>query len=177
MFARIIDSSISDTELDEIASQLDDFKFSGFNQVQSTGKLKVTTKKTGKNGGWLQRTFVVRSGRRRGWGVLNIDAHRSRFHGNGRRMTNQQGGQLGGATLRLRLEFQLQPMIEALRRAFCNSDEDDRVKTTTAVFSASGRLFLKFRSCRCRAGRFRPRNRVWVAACFIGSTFSPPESP
>ena len=95
LFARIIDSSISDTELDEISSQLDDFQFAGFNRVESTGKLKVTTRKAGKNGGWLQRTFTVRR-EKKGWGVLDIDAQ-VEFHGNGRRMTNQPGGQ-GGST-------------------------------------------------------------------------------
>ena len=92
VFARIIDSSISDNELDEIAAQLDDFKFAGFNQVQSTGRLKVTTRKPGKNGGWFQRTFTVRR-EKKGWGVLDIDAQ-VEFHGNGRMMTNQ-GGQAG----------------------------------------------------------------------------------
>lgn len=89
MFSRIIDSSISDSELSELSSRLEGFKVSGANPPKSTGSLGVTVKKTEPGGGWLQRTFTVRK-EKKGWGVLDISAQ-SEFHGNGRRNVNQGG--------------------------------------------------------------------------------------
>jgi len=72
LFSRIIDSSISDADLDELASKLDGFVDSGMeNQVKSTGRLGITIRKPMKDGGWLQRTVTVRR-EKKGWGVLDI---------------------------------------------------------------------------------------------------------
>lgn len=83
MFGRIIDSSISDSELDDLASKLDGYKVSGENQAKSTGRLGVTIRKPTDTGGWLSRTVTVRR-EKKGWGVLDISPI-TEFHGNGMR--------------------------------------------------------------------------------------------
>lgn len=73
LFSRIFDNSISDAELDNLASQLDGFRVAGFNQVHSTGRQGVTVRKPGEKGAWLQRTITVRK-EKKGWGVLDISS-------------------------------------------------------------------------------------------------------
>ncbi|WP_165244697.1 hypothetical protein [Paludisphaera soli] len=73
LFARIIDESISETELDDLATKLDGYVDAGDNQVKSTGRLGVTIRKTLDDGGWLQRTVTVRK-EKKGWGVLDISS-------------------------------------------------------------------------------------------------------
>ncbi|AMV38960.1 hypothetical protein [Planctomyces sp. SH-PL62] len=70
-FSRIIDQSISDAELDDLATKLEGFVDAGDNQVKSTGRQGVTIRKTLKDGGWLQRTVTVRR-EKKGWGVLDV---------------------------------------------------------------------------------------------------------
>jgi hypothetical protein len=82
MFGRIIDSSISDSELDDLASKLEGYSVSGENQAKSTGKLGVILKKSTDDGGWLSRTVTVRK-EKKGWGVLDISTPPIEFHGNG----------------------------------------------------------------------------------------------
>jgi len=90
MFARIIDSSIADSELDDLATKLEGFKVSGENQPKSTGRLGVTVKKPTDTGGFLQRTVTVRK-EKKGWGVLDISAALE-FHGNGMRRNTATPG-------------------------------------------------------------------------------------
>jgi len=71
LFARILDESISDSELDDLASKLEGFTDAGDNQVKSTGRQGVTIRKTQKDGGWIQRTVTLRR-EKKGWGVLDI---------------------------------------------------------------------------------------------------------
>lgn len=73
LFSRIFDNSISDAELDDLASQLEGFQVAGFNQVHSTGRQGVTVRKPGEKGAWLQRTITVRK-EKKGWGVLDISS-------------------------------------------------------------------------------------------------------
>jgi hypothetical protein len=89
MFSRIIDSSISDSELGDLATKLEGFKVAGVNQVKSTGQLGVTVRKPTDNGGQLQRTVTVRK-EKKGWGVLDISAQ-TEFQGNGQRTNVNQG--------------------------------------------------------------------------------------
>lgn len=71
LFSRILDVSISDSEMDDLASKLEGFRPAGQNQVKSTGRQGVTIRKDLKDGGWLQRTVTVRK-EKKGWGVLDI---------------------------------------------------------------------------------------------------------
>lgn len=71
LFSRILDLSISESELDDLASKLEGYRNAGENQVKSTGRLGVTIRKQLKDGGWLQRTVTVRK-EKKGWGVLDI---------------------------------------------------------------------------------------------------------
>ncbi|WP_165071500.1 hypothetical protein [Paludisphaera rhizosphaerae] len=72
LFSRIIDSSISDSELDDLSTKLQGFKDTGrSNQIKSTGREGVTIQKQLKDGTILQRTVTVRR-EKKGWGVLDI---------------------------------------------------------------------------------------------------------
>jgi hypothetical protein len=71
LFGKIVDQSISDSELDEIAKQLDGFQFAGENAVKSTGRQGVIITKPSDDGGYLSRTVTVRK-ERKGWGVMDI---------------------------------------------------------------------------------------------------------
>ncbi|MDG3003678.1 hypothetical protein [Paludisphaera mucosa] len=72
MFSRIIDGSMSDSEIDDLSTKLAGYTVAGENQVKSTGRLGVTIRKQlEQNGGWLQRTVTVRK-EKKGWGVLDI---------------------------------------------------------------------------------------------------------
>lgn len=90
LFSRIFDNSISDAELDDLASSFDGFEVAGFNQVKSTGRLGVTVRKTGEGGGWLQRTITVRR-EKKGWGVLDISGQ-TKFNATGGRGRGAGGG-------------------------------------------------------------------------------------
>jgi hypothetical protein len=86
LFSRIIDTSIADAELDDLASKLEGFRPSGENQVKSTGRQGITIRKTKDGGGWLQRTVTVRR-EKKGWGVLDISGP-TEFNSPGSRSTN-----------------------------------------------------------------------------------------
>ncbi|MDR3618832.1 MAG: hypothetical protein P4L85_05730, partial [Paludisphaera borealis] len=87
LFSRIIDSSISDSELSDLAAKLEGFKVSGENQVKSTGRLGVTVRKPTDSGGMLQRTVTVRK-EKKGWGVLDISGQ-TEFKSGGMRNVNK----------------------------------------------------------------------------------------
>jgi hypothetical protein len=71
LFGRILDTSISDSELDDLAQKLDGYKVSGTNAVHSTGRLGVIVRKTLDKGGYMTRTITVRK-EKKGWGVMDI---------------------------------------------------------------------------------------------------------
>lgn len=71
LFGRILDGSISDSELDDLASKLEGFKVAGEDAPKSTGRLKVYADKTDGRGGRLRRVFTLRK-ERKGWGVMDI---------------------------------------------------------------------------------------------------------
>lgn len=70
LFAKIVEMSISDAELDEIAKQLEGFRVAGENAVKSTGRQGVYIDKT-TDGGIIRRTLTVRK-EKKGWGVLDV---------------------------------------------------------------------------------------------------------
>jgi hypothetical protein len=71
MFAKIVDSSISDSELDEVAKKLEGYQIAGENAVKSTGRLGIFIDKLADNGSVLRRTVTVRR-EKKGWGVMDI---------------------------------------------------------------------------------------------------------
>ena len=71
IFAAIIDESISDDELDEMAKALDGFQVMTVLQAKSTGRIGVVVAKMdGRD--TLQRTIVTRK-EKEGWKVLDIE--------------------------------------------------------------------------------------------------------
>lgn len=74
MFKRIFDGSFSDSELGELAAQLEDFKISGMNAAKSTGRQGVILSKRGdKDNNYATTTIVITARReRKGWGVCDI---------------------------------------------------------------------------------------------------------
>ncbi len=71
MFAKIVDESISDAELDELAKKLDGYHVAGENAVKSTGQQGVYIDKQTDDGGILRRTLTVRK-EKKGWGVMDV---------------------------------------------------------------------------------------------------------
>lgn len=71
LFKKIFDLSLSDSELDKLAEQLDGYTVSGENPQKSTGRVEVILRKTGKNGAYFLRKVTVRH-EKKGWGVLDI---------------------------------------------------------------------------------------------------------
>jgi hypothetical protein len=70
LFQSILDGSISEAQLNDVAEKLDDFKIKGIGQVMSTGRLSVLIQKT-TDTGYHQRTVTVRK-EKAGWKVLDI---------------------------------------------------------------------------------------------------------
>ena len=71
LFTKIVDLSISDAELDEIAKKLDGFQVAGENAVKSTGTQGVYIDKPSEDGGILRRTVTTRK-EKKGWGVMDV---------------------------------------------------------------------------------------------------------
>lgn len=71
LFLKIVDLSISDAELDEIAKELDGYDVAGENAVKSTGQQGVYIDKPTEDGAILRRTVTTRK-EKKGWGVMDI---------------------------------------------------------------------------------------------------------
>jgi hypothetical protein len=71
IFARIVDMSISDSELDELAKRFEGYQIAGENAAKSTGRLGIFIDKPTEEGGILRRTLIVRK-EKKGWGVLDV---------------------------------------------------------------------------------------------------------
>ena len=71
IFAAILDSDISDDELDEMSKTLDGYQVSGFLEARSTGAMGILiSKMDGRDR--LQRTVMTRK-EKEGWKVLDVD--------------------------------------------------------------------------------------------------------
>jgi len=93
LFGKIVDLSISDTELDELAKKLQGFRLSGENAPKSTGRLGLYIDKPTQEGGVLRITLTVRK-EKKGWGVMDI-GHSTEFkpmNMNPRRKASNRGG-------------------------------------------------------------------------------------
>jgi hypothetical protein len=71
LFAKVVDESISDSELDDLASKLDGYQVAGENAAKSTGSLGIIIHKPTDDGGYLSRVLTVRK-EKKGWGVMDI---------------------------------------------------------------------------------------------------------
>jgi predicted nucleotide-binding protein len=75
LFSAILDQSISDAEVDEIAKALEGFQIVGNNEAKSSGRLGIIIAKTSEND-YLQRTVTVRK-EAKGWRVVDISPQAS----------------------------------------------------------------------------------------------------
>jgi len=71
LFRTIVDESISDSELDDLAKKLEGYKVAGENAAKSTGRLGIIIHKPTDDGGYLSRVMTVRK-EKKGWGVMDI---------------------------------------------------------------------------------------------------------
>jgi hypothetical protein len=71
LFTGILDESISEDEIDELAKRLEGYQISGHNDAKSSGRLGVILAKGGQNGEYFQRTITVRR-EKSGWKVDEI---------------------------------------------------------------------------------------------------------
>jgi hypothetical protein len=88
-FSKILDVSLSDSEMDDLAKKLDGYQITGENPPKSTGRVDVVIQKNGENGSYYRRRVTARR-EKKGWGVLDISPEQ-RFAGmGGRRVTKQR---------------------------------------------------------------------------------------
>ncbi len=71
LFGKIVDMSISDAELDDLAKKLQGFRISGENAHKSTGRLGIYIDKPSETGSMLRVTLTVRH-EKKGWGVMDM---------------------------------------------------------------------------------------------------------
>jgi hypothetical protein len=81
LFAKVVDMSISDAEIGDLAKKLEGFHVAGENAVKSTGRLGIYADKPTEDGGVIRVTFTVRK-EKKGWGVMDISG-RTEFKGMG----------------------------------------------------------------------------------------------
>jgi hypothetical protein len=80
-FSKILQVSLSDTELDDLAKKFDGYSIAGENPQKSTGRIDVVIQKSGENGSYYRRKITARR-EKKGWGVLDIGPEQ-RFAGMG----------------------------------------------------------------------------------------------
>ena len=71
LFGKIVDLSVSDTEIDELAKKLEGCSISGENAPKSTGRLGIYVDKRTPEGSIIRVTLTVRK-EKKGWGVMDI---------------------------------------------------------------------------------------------------------
>ena len=73
LFGRIVDLSISDAEIDDLAKKLQGFHIAGENAPKSTGRLGIYIDKPTAEGSVLRFTLTVRK-EKKGWGVMDMSS-------------------------------------------------------------------------------------------------------
>ncbi len=94
LFGKIVDLSISDAELDDLAKKLQGFRISGENAAKSTRRLGIYVDKPSNDGGVLRYTLTVRE-EKKGWGVVDMTTKPIEFkpmNMNPRRKAATKGG-------------------------------------------------------------------------------------
>ena len=71
MFSKIIEVSLSESELDDLAKKLEGYQVTGENPPKSTGRVDVVIQKSEGNGGYSRRRITARR-EKKGWGVMDI---------------------------------------------------------------------------------------------------------
>jgi hypothetical protein len=95
LFGRIVDLSISDAEIDDLAKKLQGFHVAGENAPKSTGRLGIYIDKFTNEGSVLRFTLTVRK-EKKGWGVMDMSSNPIEFkpmgNMNQRRRASGRGG-------------------------------------------------------------------------------------
>jgi len=78
LFGRIVDLSISDAEIDDLAKKLQGFHIVGENAPKSTGRLGIYIDKPTAEGSVLRVTLTVRK-EKKGWGVMDMSSNPIEF--------------------------------------------------------------------------------------------------
>jgi hypothetical protein len=78
LFGRIVDLSISDAEIDDLAKKLQGFYIAGENAPKSTGRLGIYIDKPTAEGSVLRFTLTVRK-EKKGWGVMDMSSNPIEF--------------------------------------------------------------------------------------------------
>jgi len=73
LFGKIVDMSISDAKIDDLAKKLQGFQVAGENAVKSTGRLGIYLDKPTAEGSVLRFTLTVRK-EKKGWGVMDMSS-------------------------------------------------------------------------------------------------------
>jgi hypothetical protein len=75
-FQRILEGTLSDSELGTLAAKLDGYQITGFNQPKSSGTFKVILSKrgTGKQSNSTLNIIITTRREKKGWGVVDISA-------------------------------------------------------------------------------------------------------
>jgi hypothetical protein len=71
LFSKILEVSLSDSELDDLAKKFDGYQLAFENPQKSTAKIEVVVQKPGDSGNYFRRKITVRR-EKKGWGVLDI---------------------------------------------------------------------------------------------------------
>lgn len=71
LFRTIVDESISDSELDDLAKRFEGYKVAGENAVKSTGRLGIILHRDHDDGGYTSMVLTVRK-EKKGWGVMDM---------------------------------------------------------------------------------------------------------
>jgi hypothetical protein len=73
LFKKIFDVSLSDSEMDELAKNFENYKIAGENPARSTARVEVVLQRSGDDGSFYRRVVTVRrEGKDRKWGVLHL---------------------------------------------------------------------------------------------------------
>ena len=95
LFLKIVDGSISDAEIDDLAKKLQGFRIAGENAAKTTGKLGIYVDKRTEDGSVLRLTLTVRK-EKKGWGVMDLSTRPIEFkpmgNMNQRRKASGRGG-------------------------------------------------------------------------------------
>jgi hypothetical protein len=70
-FSKILEVSLSESEMDDLAKKLEGYQVAGENPPKSTGRVDVVVQKNGQNGSYYRRRITARR-EKKGWGVLDI---------------------------------------------------------------------------------------------------------
>ena len=71
IFDKILQISLSDSEMDDLSKKLEGYKIAFENPQKSTAKVDVVIQKSGQNGAYYRRRVTTRH-EKKGWGVLDI---------------------------------------------------------------------------------------------------------